>query len=74
MKLTEGRISLNQNVVEVDEPKEIRHVRYDIDMDSTREIGRRETEGSKQVLSSAKIAEMWVRNLIYEVRKRVTAG
>jgi hypothetical protein len=73
MKLTEGRISLSQNVVEVDEPKEIRHVRYDIDMASTREIGWRETQGSKQVLASPKVAEMWVRNLIDEVRKRVAS-
>lgn len=74
MKLTEGRISLSQNVVEVDEPKEIRHVRYDIDMAFTREIGWRETQGNKQVLASAKIAEMWVRNLIDEIRKRVAVG
>lgn len=71
MKLSETsepKFFINTNV---SEKIEIRKTRYDIDMAQSREVGWRETSGSKQVLSSHLIANIWVNYLIEEVEKRL---
>jgi hypothetical protein len=69
-KRSEPVYFINQSV---SEQTEILSLRYDIDMAPNREIGWRETKGSKQVLSSAKIASIWLRHLIKEIERTLAS-
>lgn len=55
------------------EERTVRSERYDIDMASDSSIGWREREGSKQVLSSAKIADMWFTVFLKEIERELAA-
>jgi hypothetical protein len=55
------------------ETRTIRTERYDIDMASDSSIGWREREGSKQVLSSAKIADIWLAVFLKEIERELAA-
>lgn len=63
-KTSEPFYVINQRVSEY---VEIRSERYDVDLAPNREIGWRETLGSKQVLPSSKIADIWVSQFLKEV-------
>jgi serine/threonine protein kinase len=55
------------------EARTLRTDRYDIDMAADSSIGWREREGSKQVLSSAKIADIWLAVFLKEIDRELAA-
>lgn len=73
-RLDESELTIELRSVNllVGERRTIRIERYDVDMGPDLSIGWCERKGSKQVLSSAKIADMWFQTFLKEIERELS--